>query len=190
MRLIGKATVAILWLASLVGCNLPGPQPRTATTLQASRPQDDAGYLPRAAVRTHERIQGSTAVETAMELARQLAKNTEKADQLQKENERLKKKNETLMVQVARFQADLVQTQKELAEANAMLIEFRQELVQWKLHVLGKSKDIRDGQSAIIEALTRVLRLLGGEIPAPRPTTQPVAGTPPERKELSRAPAE
>lgn len=57
-----------------------------------------------------------------------------------------------------------------------MLIELRGELTKWKSNVLGFRQEIQTAQQAQLEALQKVLRLLGGEVP--EPTTRPAAAKP------------
>ena len=74
-------------------------------------------------------------------------------------------KNTQLEVRLAKAEADMEQMRKELADANEVLIQFRGELEQWKHSVLGFREEIRDAQAAELEALRRVLKLLGGQEP-------------------------
>jgi hypothetical protein len=60
------------------------------------------------------------------------------------------------------------QTKKELNEANNFLQEMQLELNQWKGDVLGFRDEMRRAQKSQLDALSRILRILGAE------TAQPV----------------
>ena len=100
--------------------------------------------------------QSSTAVESAVELSGKYATLSEEAAVL-------RQKNQQLQEQTAAFESQLRQTQKELAEANDLLIEMRIELNGWKSNILGFREEIRDAETAQLEALLRILKVLGGQ---------------------------
>ena len=56
------------------------------------------------------------------------------------------------------------QTQKELTEANDLLIKMRIELNTWKMDVLSFRDEMRQAEEAELEALLKILRLLGGQV--------------------------
>jgi len=68
--------------------------------------------------------------------------------------------------QIAALEAKLKQTQKELGEANELLIEMLTELNTWKSNILGFRGEMRDAAKAQLEALLKVLEILGGEADA------------------------
>ena len=70
--------------------------------------------------------------------------------------------------QVASLDGQLQQTQKELAEANGLLIEMRIELNNWKADILGFREEMRNAETAQLETLLRILKILGGQV-----TTEP-----------------
>jgi len=100
--------------------------------------------------------QSSTAAESAIELSQKYAALSEEAASL-------RQKNQQLQEQTAGFEAQLSQTQKELAEANNLLIEMRVELNNWKSNIMGFRDEIRDAETAQLEALLRILKVLGGQ---------------------------
>ena len=109
-------------------------------------------------------LQGRTVVESAMELTEKYAKISEEALALRERNKNLVDENDNLKEQSNRLEADLKKTQKELAEANDLLIEMQVELNNWKMDVLGFRNEIRQAETAQLEALLKILRVLGGEV--------------------------
>jgi chromosome segregation ATPase len=106
----------------------------------------------------------TTAVESAIELSDRYARLSEEASLLRQQNHEAVAKNQQLENQVASLQAQLDQTQKELTEANDMLIEMRVELNNWKMNILGYRDEMRDAETAQLEALLKILKALGGEV--------------------------
>ncbi len=111
-------------------------------------------------------LEGRTAVESAIELSEKYAKLSDVSVTLRQENQRLTNENENLRGQITTLDAKLRQTQKELAEANNLLIEMLTELNHWKSNILGFRGEMRDAASAQLEALLKVLEILGGEAEA------------------------
>ncbi len=105
-----------------------------------------------------------TAVESAIELSQRYAQLSELAAALREENKELINENNKFREQITLLQAKLNQTQKELKEANDLLIEMLTELNNWKTNILGFRNEMREAQKAQIEALLKVLDILGGEI--------------------------
>lgn len=116
-----------------------------------------------------KRFQGSnlqtpTAVESAIELSERYAALSEDAAALRQQNQSMMTKNQQLNDQIVELKAQLQQAQKELKEANDLLIEMRIELNNWKNNILGFREEMREAQTAQLEALFKILQLLGGEI--------------------------
>ena len=105
-----------------------------------------------------------TAVESAIELSEKYANLSDEASLLRQENKDLITRNQLFEDQVAALDKQLRQTQKELGEANEILIEMRLELNNWKSDVLGFREEMRDAETAQLEALLKILHVLGGEI--------------------------
>ncbi|MHC5165832.1 MAG: hypothetical protein ACYSOI_10975, partial [Planctomycetota bacterium] len=55
------------------------------------------------------------------------------------------------------------QTKKDMTEANEFLGQMHLELNKWKTDVLGFRQEIRQAQQVQIEALGKILRVLGAE---------------------------
>ena len=116
--------------------------------------------------------QGPTVVESAIKLSEKYAKLSEEAAVLRKENQNFMAENRHLKDRGAALDAQLQQTQKELAEANNLLIEMRIELNNWKADILGFRGEMRDAEKAQLQALLKILNVLGGEVKAESPQTQ------------------
>ncbi len=83
---------------------------------------------------------------------------------LRQENQTVIADNRRLKDRLAVLETQLQQTQKELNEANDLLIEMRIELNNWKTDVLSFRDEMRDADSAQLQALLKILQILGGEV--------------------------
>ena len=108
--------------------------------------------------------EGPTVVESAMKLSGEYARLTQEAAELRQQNEDFIAKNRQLNEQVVSLNAQLQQAQKELAEANSLLIEMRVELNNWKADILGFRNEMRNAETAQLETLLRILKVLGGQV--------------------------
>ncbi len=104
-----------------------------------------------------------SAVESAMELSGKYAKLVEETTALKADNQRLSGENLLLKNQLAPCRNNLTQTQKELAEANDLLIEMRIEMNNWKSNILGFRDEMRNADNAQLDALVKILEVLGGQ---------------------------
>jgi chromosome segregation ATPase len=111
-------------------------------------------------------LEGRTAVESAIELSEKYARLSDQNAALRQESQRLGTDNENLRQQVASLETKLKQTQKELGEANDLLIEMLTELNNWKSNILGFRGEMRQAAQAQLEALLKVLEILGGQAEA------------------------
>ena len=109
--------------------------------------------------------QTPSAIESAIELSERYAQLSEESASLRQQNQRMTAKNQQLNDQLVELDAQLKQAQKELNEANNLLIEMRIELNSWKNNILGFREEMREAQTAQLEALFKILRLLGGQVP-------------------------
>lgn len=105
-----------------------------------------------------------TVVESAMELTKEYTKLSEEAVALRQQNQNLVVRNKQLEDQIVDLQGQLKQTQKELSEANTLLITMRIELNSWKTDVIGFRDEMRSAETAQLEALFKILQVLGGEV--------------------------
>ena len=145
-----------------------------------------APYLQSGGLQTADPTAGTgTAVDDALLWARKCAESLETLDQERQKNVKLAEENQKLAGQITKSQADLARAQSELAEANKLLVDVRQEVTKWKTDVLGFRDEIRKANQAQIEALAKVLTLVGAEVPAePKapaeaapPADKPAAGS-------------
>lgn len=111
-------------------------------------------------------LEGRTAVESAIELSEKYAQLSDQTVSLREENQQLIAEKQTLLRQIDALETKLKQTQRELGEANDLLIEMLSELNAWKTNILGFRSEMREAAKAQLEALLKVLEVLGGEAQA------------------------
>jgi chromosome segregation ATPase len=146
------------------GCRTSrGPTEALATAPPSQPRQDNETGVNRFQGST---MDGRTAVESALELSEKYARLSDQTVELRAQNQQLQGENSELKAQVAALEDKLLQTQKELNEANALLIDMIDELNNWKNNVLGFRGEMRTAAKAQLEALLKVLELLGGEAEA------------------------
>ncbi len=158
--------VPVLLLSNCVSVQeLPKVAVISDSTARLSSPESEKQQSDSVAKRFQESAsQQSTVVESAMELSKEHAKLSEEAAVLRQENKDLTARNLQLKDQVVTLEDQLQQTQRELSEANDLLITMRIELNNWKTDILGFRDEIRDAETAQLEALLRILKVLGGEV--------------------------
>jgi len=156
----------------------PAPVPAAAQAKPASAPDGGrADYLGASAVRGDEQTAGQGAVDVALEWSKKYAQATEQLLEAQKSEKELREENKRLLAQVAKLQVQADQSQKEVQEANEMLVELGKELREWKNNVMGYRNDMLQAQQVQMDALRKIMVLLGGEAaPAAAPVTP--AGAP------------
>ena len=186
MRISFKAVIVLAVSAAICGCSnyeLVRRTPPVVPTKTASR--SEAPYLEKTAVAGPEQAQAQSAVDASLEWAKKHAQVSEQLVEAQKENRQRENENRELNKQTAELQSELSQTQKELTQANDMLVELGQQLEKWKADVLGFREEMRQAEKSQLEALSKVLRLLGGEVSEPVATT--AGATAPASKEVPSA---
>ena len=158
--------VPVLLLSNCVSVQeLPKVAIRSGSTARLSSPKSEKQQSTSVAKRFQESAtQNSTVVASAMELSKEHAKLSEEAAVLRQENRDLTARNLQLKDQVVTLEAQLQQTQRELSEANDLLITMRIELNNWKVDILGFRDEIRNAETAQLEALIKILKVLGGEV--------------------------
>jgi len=140
---------------------------RSDSTVRLSSPKSEKQQSASVAKRFQEsasQVQNPTVVESAMELSKKHAKLSEEAAVLRQQNKDIIAQKQQLEDHVVALEAQLRQTQKELTEANDLLISMRIELNNWKVDILGFRDEIRDAETAQLEALLKILKVLGGEV--------------------------
>jgi chromosome segregation ATPase len=112
---------------------------------------------------------GPNASGSAVELTARYTELADKAAQFQQQNLVLGEENERLKKQVDTLETQLKQTQAELTEANNLLVEMLGELNNWKSDILGFRNEMRVAAKTQLEALLKILEVLGAEA-GPLPT--------------------
>ena len=162
------ASTTIISLLSFTGCEQFGlatgprwgPEPTPAYSSSASSAE----------------IQNPTAVESAIALSDKYAKLSEEASTLRQQKQALETEKRKLTDDLQSCRSQLEQAQKELVEVNDLLVKMQLELNNWKSDVLGFRDEMRDAEKAQLEALLKILKLLGGEIRTETSQTSQSAG--------------
>ena len=173
----------VVILSLLGGCESVGVSANQRQS-QAVPPAENAEYLAKGAVRRDGGASQESAVESALAWSEKYLQAVEKYNKLADDNKELQRQLAERDLKISQLENQLRQSQKELTDANSLLIEMRGELNKWKSDVLGFRQEMRNAQQAQLDALAKILKLLGGEIPqqmvavttqtAPkRPTTRP-----------------
>lgn len=162
LRLIPWFGLLLLWLAG-AGCATSDGQRRTALETSSTGPAAGGSTARRF---QDTPLEGRTAVESAIELSEKYARLSDQTAALRDDNQRLLVENETLRQQIGDLETKLQRTQKELGEANELLIEMLSELNAWKTNILGFRGEMREAAKAQLEALLKILEVLGGEAEA------------------------
>ncbi|MHC4640040.1 MAG: hypothetical protein ACYS32_00245 [Planctomycetota bacterium] len=161
--------IQILLILLLSGCAvIKEPGIFTVQPISATRQPPRQSVIQQPSGSVAKRFQDTnsinpTAVQSAVELSQKYAKLSAEDAVLQQEKQDLITKNIQLKDQNTALRAQLQQTQKELTEANDLMIEMRIELNNWKTNILGFRDEMRDADSAQLQALLRILKVLGGE---------------------------
>ena len=127
----------------------------------------EATYMARSVVDDDGKAAEGGGLDLALEWSKKYAEAAEQLLESRKVNKQLLESNKQLQVQVTGNEDQLRQAQKELAEANEMLVEIGGELRQWKASVLGFRTEMQQAQEAQMEAIKKILVLLGGEMARP-----------------------
>jgi len=172
-------SIVVLFVLTLSGCtDVQSQSGRPATGTQDSGPAARRFQDPP--------LSGRTTVESAIELSEKYAKLSDQAVTLREENQRLTSENQNLQQQVASIEGKLKQTQKELNEANALLIDMLTELNNWKSNILGFRGEMREASKAQLEALLKILEVLGGEAEAGTLERRHAGTLSPDRNDVPR----
>ena len=116
---------------------------------------------------TEPEEQAPGAVESALMWSHKYDELSNKTESLMDKNNSLIEENSELKHQLSQMQLELEQTKKELESANAFLQEMQLELNHWKDDVLGFRDEMRRAESTQLEALSRILKILGAEMTEP-----------------------
>ena len=155
----------LIWLP--VGCTLTKePGKLSIQPMSTQQPEPNVKQVSSEAVGNRFRepdMQGPTPVESAIELSKKYARLSEEVSFMQQQNKDLITKNRLLLDKNTALKTQLLQTQKELTEANELMVEMRVELNNWQNNILGFRDEMRDAESAQLQALLRILKILGGD---------------------------
>ena len=180
------ATAAAV-LACLAGCRswtwrdeAPPPPP-------AAPVRTEAQYLQHATVAKETEAPLPTAIESALLLQDKYSRTLEDLNREQQRNRDLADQNQKVAASAAKLQSELAQAQQELTEANNLLVQMRQELDKWKSDVLGYREETRRAHEAELEALAKVMTLLGAEVPKPASAAAEKPAAPPPEKPVAPA---
>ena len=124
---------------------------------------------------------GPTAVESVIDISERYVKLSEQMAELQQQNQNLTTENSQLKDRLATVEPQLEQTEKNLADAEKFLVEMRIELNNWKTDILGYRNEIRQATKAELEALYKILVILGGEVNTASSQDQGLAAVLPSR---------
>lgn len=187
MRRIKQAPVVLFMAAvALSGCQWKPVQPNQAKVNDAPQGRKgQLGHLSKTAIHDETLAGPDTAVDTALQWAQKCSELSEQLGRADKDNRLLRKENLEFKEQATKLQTDLSLAEKELQGANTMLMDLQKQLENWKASVLGFRQEMRQAQRAQLAALTKVLKLLGGEVTGP--AESPVAQTPPATQPAQEA---
>ena len=164
MRIKSKVLLSVIFLISLLllqSCSTDGD-----TAEVVVNPDFQEMWQGDSNARRFQEIpsQGSTAVESALELSEKYAILSTETNMLRQNNQNLTLENQQLKEQLVDIQKQLQQTQKELNEANEIMISMSSELNNWKKDILGFRNEMRNAEKAQLEALLKILKVLGGDV--------------------------
>lgn len=145
----------------LVGCS---SEQKSVETIAGSDPLEISQHDSVARRFQESTPQSPTAVESAIELSEKYAMLSEQAAALRQQNQEVAARNQQLQAQTTNLDSQLRRAQKELAQANDLLIEMRIELNNWKTDILGFRDEMRSAETAQLETLFKILKVLGGQV--------------------------
>ncbi len=105
-----------------------------------------------------------SAIDSAIKLAQKNSELSEKMIVLNQKNQELIAENQNLKNRLSTLEPELKQVNKELTDANDLLIKMTIELNNWKTNILGFRDEMRDADKTQLQALLRILKVLGGEV--------------------------
>lgn len=111
-----------------------------------------------------EELSGQGGVDIALQWSNKYAQANEELLQAERDNHKLSAENQRLLMELQQLQDELAVTEQELSEANLMLADLHQELESWKRDVLSFREEMRLSQLATLNALQRIMTVLGGEV--------------------------
>jgi len=192
MRFGMRCVAATAALALLGGCDRMSFGPFEPSAPRAAQPRDrqdgEATYMARSVVDDDGKAAEGGGLDLALEWSKKYAEAAEQLLESRKVNKQLLESNKRLQAQVTGNEDQLRQAQKELAEANEMLVEIGGELRQWKASVLGFRTEMQQAQEAQMEAIKKILVLLGGEMARPTSADKQAVSVKDTTGDLDRSP--
>ena len=107
--------------------------------------------------------QSGGAVESAIMWSQKYEELLSKNQELMDKNRQFFLDNSELRQQTDKIKVELEKTKTELADANEFMQDMHVELTKWKSDVLGFREEMRSAQTTQLQALSKVLTLLGAE---------------------------
>ena len=144
--------------------NLPTPKVRMVNQPILVADQTDEAIGNRFA---NSETGNTTAVQSAVAWAQRYDELTTKNEATMAKSNKLFLENNDLKQQVSKLKADLDMANTELAEANKFMQDMHGELTKWKTDVLGFRDEMRNARTSELEALAKILSILGAEPIAP-----------------------
>ena len=111
--------------------------------------------------------QADNAAESTLIMSQKYQELSLETEKFRQDNSTLKLENDSFTRQIADLNAQLETTRNELSEANEFLQQMHAELGKWKSDVLGYRDEMRSAQVAELEALKKILKILGAELVEP-----------------------
>lgn len=161
LRITLVLLVSLVPIFMLAGCS---SEEKSVETMSGSDPLEIAPHDSVAKRFQETAPKSPTAVESAIELSEKYARLSEEAAALRRQNQEVAARNQELQARAAALDSQLRQAQKELSQANDLLIEMRIELNNWKTDILGFRDEMRNAETAQLEALFKILKVLGGQV--------------------------
>jgi len=169
--------IVCFWLCALGGCNESNKAPKMKSVVDSFSSSGETLKAESNAAKYDQTVQASTTLDSAIELTQKYALLSEECAMLKEKNKNITDENQNFKENVTALQTQLNQTKKELSEANDLLVEMRIELNNWKVDILGFRDEMRDAQKAQLEALFKLLTILGGQTNTAAVETTPPAKT-------------
>jgi chromosome segregation ATPase len=155
--------VVCTWLCVLSGCNESNKVPAMDSVVDSFSNPKGALKAESNAAKYDQSTQANTSLDSAIELSQKYVLLSEECAKLKEKNKNITDENQEFKEKIASSQTQLDQTKKELSEANDLLVEMRIELNNWKVDILGFRDEMRDAEKAQLEALFKILTILGGQ---------------------------
>jgi chromosome segregation ATPase len=161
----------MLFIMLFAGCKIveepiavdvsPQPQPVLAPDQPVLVPDHSDESIERRF--TDSQDETTDAVQSALMWSQKYGELSAKAEKLREQNNAQFIENTDLKRKLSELQVELDRAKSELGEANSFLQEMQMELTKWKADVLGFRDEVRSAQAAQLEALSKILRVLGAE---------------------------